>query len=126
MGSGILLFRRGLGFAYHLDRKTPLPEANDRIIVPRVVTCTTGSPHRKEAPPNCIVSCRGVSRFFSAPREIVMPENQTQPVCEMDLGQYGDRLLFRTPEELRRWHNEERGKWVWLNEAGGPMTDLLV
>jgi len=55
-----------------------------------------------------------------------MPENDNEPVFEMDLGDNGDRLVFKTPDELRRWNNDERGKWIWINDAGRPMTDFLV
>jgi hypothetical protein len=55
-----------------------------------------------------------------------MPEPQPQPILEIDLGENGDRLSFKTFEGLRRWNNNERSHWVWMREAGRPMTDWAV
>lgn len=54
-----------------------------------------------------------------------MPENEPPPVFELELGEHGNRLVFKTPEELRTWADQERAKWQWLNEAGRPMTDRI-
>lgn len=55
-----------------------------------------------------------------------MPENEPPPVFELELGEHGNRLVFKTPEELRQWADQERAKWQWLNEAGSPMTDRIT
>ena len=56
-----------------------------------------------------------------------MAENEPipPPVFELDLGEHGNRLVFKTPDELRLWADEERNKWHWLNEAGSPATDRI-
>ena len=55
-----------------------------------------------------------------------MVENQPPPIFELDLGDHGDRLVFKTPAELRKWIDDERNKWQWVYEAGRPFTDRLV
>src|SRR6266513_6229267 len=55
-----------------------------------------------------------------------MAENQTPPVFELDLGDHGDRLVFKTPGDLRKWSDDERNKWQWVNEAGRPFSARLV
>lgn len=54
-----------------------------------------------------------------------MADNEQPPVFELDLGEHGNRLVFKTPDELRQWADEERNKWQWLNEAGSPATDRI-
>lgn len=55
-----------------------------------------------------------------------MAEPQSHTVLEIDLAEQGDRLVFGSFEELRQWNTSERSKWIWVNEAGRPMTDWLV
>ena len=53
---------------------------------------------------------------------VVMADEQPSPVFEMDLGEFGDRLAFRSPAELRKWSEDEFQRWVWLGQAGQPQT----
>ncbi|TAL04907.1 MAG: hypothetical protein EPO07_04510 [Verrucomicrobia bacterium] len=55
-----------------------------------------------------------------------MAENPTQPIFEIDLAERGGRLVFKTPEELRQWNTAEQNKWLWLADAGRPMTEWLA
>ena len=55
-----------------------------------------------------------------------MPEDQSQPVFEMDLAEQGGRLVFKTPADLRQWNQEEQNKWLWLAQAGRPLTEWLT
>lgn len=52
-----------------------------------------------------------------------MSEPPPGPILEIDLGEHGDRLSFKSFEELRRWNANERNQWMWLGEASRPLTD---
>src|SRR6185295_10006468 len=52
-----------------------------------------------------------------------MPENESEPVFELDLGEHGKRLVFTSPDGLKLWIDGEAKQWQWLNEAGSPATD---
>jgi hypothetical protein len=55
-----------------------------------------------------------------------MPEDQSQPIFEMDLGDAGGRVSFATADVLFQWNVAERGKWAWVNQGGSPMTDWIL
>jgi hypothetical protein len=53
-------------------------------------------------------------------------ESQTTPIFEFDLGNYGDKITIASPEELRKWAQEEWSKWEWVNQAGQPVTSGIA
>jgi hypothetical protein len=45
---------------------------------------------------------------------------------EMDLGEFGARLEFATPHDMRTWNQHEFNQWTRLWEAGKPHTDHIL
>ena len=39
---------------------------------------------------------------------------KTKPILEVDLGDNGGKLSFRTLEEIEAWIREEEAAWGWL------------
>lgn len=44
----------------------------------------------------------------------------------MELGDSGSRLVFRTPDELKKWNQEEQQKWEWVSAGGSPITERII
>jgi hypothetical protein len=55
-----------------------------------------------------------------------MADSQSQPAFGIDLAEKGGHLTFNGPDDLRKWVSDEQSKWLWLAEAGRPMTEWLV
>lgn len=49
----------------------------------------------------------------------------TPPIFEFDLGDKGDRVVAKTPEELKTWLQKENSEWAWL-EKGRPWIEQLL
>lgn len=53
-----------------------------------------------------------------------MADNEQPPVFELDLGEHGSRLVFKTPDDLAKWSADEFSKWRWLKDAGLPLLEI--
>lgn len=54
-----------------------------------------------------------------------MPENEQPPVFELELGEHGNRLEFKSPDDLAKWNADEFAKWRWVRDGGLPLLEIV-